>query len=371
MGEAKRVGAAGGRRTGRVRECGGVGAAGDSGTARAAGSAAEGPEVTPPPSNRGVKCSGQSSSSRYGTIGCAGVDWVTCTAPRHGESERFLDQLATALLSYNDSCGNELVEAGAHGYKLVSSQGVSWGVRDSDVMLRLSGELAAEWWAEAVGYAGNVSRLDLQVTVKLREPVPLAQLAARAAKRFQEGERGTRGRGRVGKPPVLVLGHGSGDTCYLGSRQSAVFCRLYDKGCESGNVAAGLCEEGEVWRYEIELHDEAATMAAHELRAARERGESVEGRIAAMVSGEFKRRGVRPRFRCDGVIPIRRERKETDREKFLRWLGEQVRTAIENRAEDDPSFKAEALLALGYHGAAVREHLRVVPESRRIATGGS
>jgi DNA relaxase NicK len=193
--------------------------------------------------------------------------------------------------------------------------------------------------------AGNVTRLDLQVTI---DGVPAGtNLAGESLRRLR------RNLSRRGRPVEwsYLLTRQRGATLYLGSRESAVYARLYDKSAEQGSEHLG----GK-WRYEIETKADVALRIARELVASN----SARQLVVGTVHEHFLSRGIAPAFDGEGeAVSTTPQSHESDDERRLAWLRDQVsvvvaRLGAAGRADD----VARALDPLG-HYLAVSERVAV------------
>lgn len=219
------------------------------------------------------------------------------------------------------------------GYYGENSKHVAYGSGTQGSILQVSGSLAQEVRRFNPPYDG-VPRLDAQVTVWFKRDIPhLARWAADESVQAREKSHG--GKWRVN----VRAGYGDGDTCYLGSRQSNVFIRIYDKWRESG-----LAEEyRHAWRFEIELSGSPAAEIWAGAHAAEPRPEAVAG----WVRWYLARRGVSLPDTLSSVLASTPQapRRETDNDRRLAWLRSQVRPSIDK------------MLASGVSLAQVREAL--------------
>lgn len=271
------------------------------------------------------------STPRNGaTLLRAAPDWLTITAATD-EHREALSEWAHHRVRQQRDLGNDVKPMRMLGYDGVSTRHVAVGHRDDSTMLRLSGPFCADHWREVVDYADNCSRIDLACTAKLTQKridlVPIMYgLACREAER------------RGGKLTVsAITSNQNSGTLYLGSRKSDLFGRLYDKATESRDPAYQDC-----WRWEVEYKNK---YAKHVLDALANDARA-EATIAATVHQYWTERGVPPWWdrRSEGVIK-KLPTEQTDDERRIAWLAEQVRPAVtELMARRD---HAEILGALG------------------------
>jgi DNA relaxase NicK len=110
-----------------------------------------------------------------------------------------------------------------------------------------------------------------------------------------------------------------GSTCYLGSRQSQFYGRLYDKGAQEG------MEPGWLWRYEVECKKPAAESVVNRLLET----EAVSDWVSSYVAQFFDLRGVSPLWHASNIEhAIEIEAKVTSNEQSLQWLRTQVRPTV-------------------------------------------
>jgi hypothetical protein len=189
-----------------------------------------------------------------------------------------------------------------------------------------------------------VTRLDLAATVFLEAPIPdvakrayawiLTDPAICFAKRRKYS---------------YVENSAGGQTCYVGSRVSDQFGRLYDKGAESEEEAS--VDPGWVWRYEVEFKSYRAKKLAKQMEAsAKLEKHVVSSKIGELVSMWFRGRGIVPIYNALGAgvsWVTELEARMTDDEASLNWLTVQVRPSVERLLER--GRQAEVFEALGIH----------------------
>lgn len=263
-----------------------------------------------------------------GDVVTAGVDWITATA-RAGRPAEAMQRMGDRHLALAECQGLKPFEARSHGYQLVGCGDVRLGVRDEDTMVSLAGETARGYWEEVARVATNVSRLDLQTTVRFDPPDEyLAEDHYRAlVKRNRELRR-----------PVTIeaqLRDVAYQTVYVGARANDTRARIYDKGAQSKDAFYAGC-----WRYEVQYRDDYAGWIADALL----QEQDVPGAVASSVSEYLKRRAVDVRYypgEHPGYVPMRR--KESSDARRLRWLAEQVYATVrdlEQRGRGEDAYAA-------------------------------
>lgn len=242
------------------------------------------------------------------------IDWVTATASS-GSAASSLACMAERIVRDRMDDGHERGPWAQYGYTGECIDGLSWGRRRDGTILRVSGFTAAvEGW-NVIERAENVSRLDIQCTVRA-EP-PMGGVAYKAHNDLLAA--GTRG--RKGAECSFVTNSRGGSTAYLGRRSSDKYFRLYDKERESELEHYAGC-----WRYELEVKNEPALVLARYLAASPNRASSIRNTLHQYCTD----RGIVPIFDPghDGLC-LTAPRPITDYERTCRWLGEQVRSSAQ------------------------------------------
>ena len=247
------------------------------------------------------------------------VDYLTLTALKSRGIKRprqkKLVALADDLIAREKSVGNDLktwTMGDFTGYSCGSIQAAAYA---DGVLVRVSSHLAATYWRDLIPYASNISRLDLAVTVTMPDPATnLVRKHHQAVMRWR--------RQHMPRLQVCVIDRGDlGATLALGSRQSDVYLRCYDKHRESkGQYPPGT------WRYEVEYKREQAKHMALQLASF----EVAEPSIASSVFERFRVRGVIPPWSAvDTALPLKPYERLSDESRRLRWLAAGVRPSVE------------------------------------------
>src|SRR4030042_3564126 len=271
------------------------------------------------------------------------VDFLTITVTNPGKSI-LLMQEAQRLKGDLEGCGWAVKKWGMKGYSGYRIAGMAWGMRHDGCIMMLSGQDAAINWLPALALAENVTRLDLAATVALESPFINVAKAA-YARAITDPEKCFARRRKYS----FVENSAGGQTCYIGSRISDQFGRIYDKGCESAKDA--VCPPGMLWRYEVEFKSYRAKKLARQMEAsARAETETVSEGINHLVYTWFRARGIPPIFNdappdTDWIVEL--EARVTDDEASLNWLTVQVRPSVERLLER--GREAEVFEALGIH----------------------
>lgn len=215
---------------------------------------------------------------------------------------------------------------------------VRCGQSSDRVLVQLSGDMAATQMFWFLQKAHHVTRLDLAVTVQTVDYQPeQATLAYAEAKAFRAAHP------TVAVPSVIVNGAG-GQTFYIGKRTGDRYFRLYDKEaeCRASGDADATTRYARSWRYELELHDDAATNVAYSLPQHPFRALW----IAAYVHRYVSDHGVTPLYSPDQqAAHVGGFRRRSDRESRLDWLCRSVAPTIRWLIDTTP--REELLERLG------------------------
>jgi hypothetical protein len=253
-----------------------------------------------------------------GLIVSAGIDYISATmnAAVHNSLEWF-----TKCNQYLETIareGNETKAARRLGYDGFSVGGCFVGSREGDYFCQISGERAQAGFDVLYSPHVHYSRLDVQCTVQL--PVEDTTVAA-AVQRYVDKSNAKLSSSRQ-RDAILIQSLKKGATCYVGSRKSDQFGRVYNKAAETNSSDYKNC-----WRYEVELHNHIATRAATLLRLS----EYLQSQWAATFVRQWLRhRGIPVPFSADAELQALpgAAKHLSDVETRLKWLEEQVRPAI-------------------------------------------
>jgi len=185
----------------------------------------------------------------------ASIDWSTCTYSE-GLRSRFAASKAAALLKARGEQGFDISDSNRLGFVGQRTEGLFYGWRADLLMVICSGEVAAAHSSFFLGLAGNVSRLDLAVTLRDddvdRDWTEIALKQCSLDGRIDSGILKTH----------RITGTPDGCTLYIGQRSSDRFIRIYDKSAESKNLYPERS-----WRWEIEYKRPRAGIVAARLLA--------------------------------------------------------------------------------------------------------
>lgn len=221
----------------------------------------------------------------------AGVDWITGTA-QTGSSMWNQEVLASDLLTRAEVCELPIKPEKRLGYTGRSFPGFFAGRREGGSILVASGAFAQDTYRSIANVSDNISRLDVQVTVRTKnDSVHLARHGMAVLRSGSPNTRRTRN-------ATIIEGRKSGETLTLGKRLSDSFLRIYDKGVE-GNCAPART----LWRYEVECKRNCADAWYSRLGRS-----GIDKTVAqSLVWEAFDNRGLRPIF-APGLISSTLER---------------------------------------------------------------
>jgi len=239
----------------------------------------------------------------------AGVDYIRLTASDHAPLAAWS---AICLPEYirEERAGRKSHMRWILGYWGRVGEHCFVGERDDGCMIQLSGAYAWQRWYDAGLHSKKCTRIDLQVTWPLdgdpgqyiRDMYEVGKLAKK----------------REGHQPELTLTDTPEGAKMLtvGSRQSTVYGRMYDKGRESR-----MPEYANHVRWEIEVKAEPAIDLNAHLRA----GDGPGAETCAIVHNWWSQRGMTPFWDpfegIGGIPPMKRSK--TDETKIA-WLATQV-----------------------------------------------
>lgn len=261
----------------------------------------------------------------------AGVDWLSCTVRGATAKER-VSEAVHAMMQVEIDEGARPRLWTNYGYEGWYIKGLRWGRRQQDDLLSLSGEYARDNWEFFIPLASNVSRVDLQVSCKLRDSD--AELAARIYVAIRD-------RARVhplARTYTLVTSVSGGDTLYVGRRSSVQMGRMYDKGLQSKEK-----QFENSWRYEVEYKGQLAGKIANLLKIS----EGASKDVCALVHTWFEQRLVSPIFEAHSPhLEVAISKRRTSDEALLAWLSQQVAPSVRRLLGRGKGAEVKAALGL-------------------------
>lgn len=269
--------------------------------------------------------------SRKSTVVGVSVDWVTVTTQDEGKGLNWYELFLAHKKKFDK--GKPLVHQWSNPwYSGARCEGLIWAQSEQlGYIMIAQGPPAGDLHRRLIPAASNVSRIDVQVTVELAKPW------TRLAKQVYEHSLETK---RL--KTSWIQNSRSGQTVYIGSRNSDQFGRVYDKG-----VQAGVGKDpGTFWRYEVELKKPRSMVFAESLMSIEEPGKSEAEEIQSFVHKWFYSRGVKPVFNAkSGRLIAEVGRRVTSKEQKLTWLRTQVRPTFQRLMAE--GHGKDAMVAVG------------------------
>jgi DNA relaxase NicK len=261
-------------------------------------------------------------------VGC-GIDWFTSTSRDAAVTRRLLVK-AEGLYMRENSAGGNVRPWKMYGYTGWRVGRLEYGWREDGGIIRLSGGLAdSEWW-DVWQITQRCTRIDLQATVRVKGRVEAAVASLRRScakfyKNRTDGPKRTQWTDNTG-----------GATFYLGSRQSALYFRAYNKAAQSQ-----LPEFENCLRLELEVKGAVCRNVITALCKA----DFVKAGVLGLLSQYLEARGILTNFPAVNPCSFYEQSSfVTDAQKTLEWLRIAVRPSVNRLIEE------------GY-GAAVAECL--------------
>lgn len=247
-----------------------------------------------------------------------GIDWFSATlAAGHNLSGQTY-AAAMDFLTHQQEQGNTAKEATLLGYKGVICGKCFVGEREDGILCRSTGGISTDFYEAVYHPDMHVSRLDLQVSVWIDTASSHLGRQARLDAAYWRATHPKEARRKI----TAIDDEDGGYTLYIGSKSSEHFCRLYDKGAESRQEYYEGC-----WRYEVELHNDAATQVAHFIL---ENSLQLETVVGSTVRTYYTQRGVAlPWYTQEEMNALRPVAVlQSDDSRSLRWLAAQVRPTV-------------------------------------------
>lgn len=278
--------------------------------------------------------------SGYNSIGKS-IDWITATAKPKSEGFSALYKFAKGFVEDRAKQYGALIDTwsfyGYQGFIIRENGHLAYGERtEQGNLIQAGGDMASQSWQDIAGVADNITRFDICVDVLLnQDDTTIARVCYDWVKQSKVGVRN--------RKYGLIQGN-TGDTLYVGSRQSTQFGRVYDKSGQMGLAA------GRIWRYELELKGKPAWQMASVLLEKCGRAEddpkSLGKAIVNTVYHWFSDRMVEPLFEHNGKgIAVSTVRATTALDQKLTWLRKQVRPSV--LALISRGYEQEVIDALG------------------------
>ena len=259
----------------------------------------------------------------------AGADYIRVTHQDQRKYGEWLDILMPEFLA-EERAGRRQKLRGLLGYYGRLGEHAFCGYGPQGVMAQASGSFANHAFYPLTHSGGRASRIDLQVTTPVGcHPSEFIRYTFLSASAHNKGR---------GKPTTVAI-H---DTNYgarmltIGSRQSEVYGRIYDKYAESKQE-----EYKGMVRFEIEIKGQEARSVQNFLADDRLLFEHSRD----MVAGWFTARGVEHSFNRGVVNEYVPESKRTRTDaSSIAWLATQVRGTVSRLVQRDLEIEVAAAL---------------------------
>src|SRR5215216_1744637 len=174
----------------------------------------------------------------------AGIDYISATLHKDVTAPELWAAEAARAMGLIEDAGNVYRLGGFNGYQGGYCGGAFFGERDDGYHIHIPGAWAGILWSTLHDDRLHYSRFDLEVTWQFdTDDRERGEAFFRQASEFNR-LRPLKQQRKVRR----IEDDGDGVTVYIGSRKSEHFCRLYDKGAETGDEAYERS-----WRYEVEL----------------------------------------------------------------------------------------------------------------------
>jgi len=244
------------------------------------------------------------------------------------------------------------------GYSQVGSEGhLATGKSSRGGIVQCSGDvsdLLCREWQRWLPDKAKFTRLDLAITFTLGRPLALVRQAC-------ENPR---------DDWTVILPHGDrgGGTLYVGSRKSASFGRLYDKGAELNQALAAdqAIETNYLWRAELETKQNCARAQFSEIVRSQARGDLREF-IADTVLTWFSGRGVYLPIISQSSSIVSVAHRAVDDLRTIKWLHEQVRPCIWRLAENGRHDDVAEALSINPADFNLSEPRRLEPDFNQFS----
>lgn len=259
----------------------------------------------------------------------SGIDWLSCSQVRCDELPSLFDA-ASARQLQNAERGDFAKPWASHGLCGTICGDTVAARSDLYEFASVSSAGATEAFPVLFPLCTNVSRLDLQITATYEHG------GVRSVAKGVYGARADAARGGRPTSRTLLTGTNGSATCYVGSRRSDLFGRVYDKGVESRSGPPGAS-----WRFEVELKRGRAALTAKELSQV----ESLASEAAAIVCGAFSAWGVRFPSTWPASLSPQIVEEDSDAVVSLAWLRTGVSPTV--RRLLSMGMLSEVLSALG------------------------
>lgn len=255
---------------------------------------------------------------QLGGIVDAGIDYISLTMKADNPNVQHWLRSAFSYLEEIAVHKDEINHTKRLGYEGLSFGGSFVGQRERDAIAVFSGQRAKLAHTKLYRRDCHVSRLDVQTSFRYSTTASnVAQIVRNQV--MKDNARLSSARQRNA---TLIEDLRGGATCYVGTRKSEQFARIYNKEAESGDS-----DYKGVWRYEVQLKNRLAEKVAEQFTTG---DYKPEAQAATFVKQWLRHRGVQTPWEAEAeLLPLPKDTNpSTQSEARLRWLRDQVRPAI-------------------------------------------
>ena len=261
---------------------------------------------------------GVSDLAEQGAIVDAGIDYISMTMLNSNLNVEIWLQAALAYMEDIAEDRQRIEMSRRLGYDGWSYGGSFVGRRERDTIAIFSGERAKLAFSKLYRSDCHVSRIDVQVSFQFNTT---NSNVAQVVRNQVERDNRTIGSARQ-RNATLIEDLRGGATCYVGTRKSEQFARIYNKEAESGEAVYER-----VWRYEVQLKNRLAGKVAEQFASGTYEASSG---ASVFVKQWLRHRGVSTPWTAEAeLMPLPKlEKPSSDVEARLTWLRDQVRPAL-------------------------------------------
>jgi len=263
------------------------------------------------------------------------LDFLRLTAERGGLNNRLHAPISEIQLAEKQD-GHKQRPYNISDMRGMITGHAAWAQSKTHLLVEFRGALAETVFPLYQNVTSKASRIDVAVTVWLEShDKDIARQCYHIATQHMKDKHLE----KVRKMPVYVKSE-NGDTCYLGSRSSERYVRIYDKWLQSKDE---FYENA--WRFEIEFKGDKAQVVWQQIQSEGETEATSLSEVAyGLKSYNITVAGLRP-ILASTKIQYRPTPK--DIETKLVWLQKQVRPTLQELS--DRGFREAALAVLGIH----------------------
>jgi DNA relaxase NicK len=258
------------------------------------------------------------SMAELGAIVSAGLDYLSLTMLNDNPNVVSWEGAALAYVTEIAETGLEPLLSKRLGSEGISIGGSFVGRRERDTIAIFSGERAIRAYDLLYRRDTHASRADVQVSYQFVVDNPnVADTARNQVKRDNAKVSSARQRNAT-----LIEDLKGGATCYIGTRKSEQFGRIYNKAAESNDP-----RYDRVWRYEVQLKNRIASKLLEQIAS---KTYTPEMHAVVFVKQWLRHRGVSVPWTGEAeLIPLPKdEQLPSDIETRLTWLRMQVRPSL-------------------------------------------